>query len=331
MLANGIPGDLSKEVKKSIANDRNRRLESEAAQLSDAFLVSPFNGYSLLKQQHHKPASDIMPPESDFTEHYHSHYQLGPEQPLHISSCDIHTSAEDDTLSQESFDAGINSLYENRAAGVDNCAPEYIKHGGPKLLQWLFVLMTRIWLFATTLPSIDSLGRLIPVPKKASPTSVDMTRPICLSTTIYKLYAILVFQKVRGRVKEFVLWTQAGFIKGRSCSNNLWLISRVSERAIKFNVPVYCALVDYKGAFDALNRTTLGRVLHLFFSPNMVRRVLSLYFEARALVSVGGNNRPEFELLPGVRQGCPASQSFFTVALAFVSWSFRPRRRREYN
>ena len=36
---------------------------------------------------------------------------------------------------------------------------------------------------------------------------------ICLLTTIYKLYAILVFQKVRDRVKEFVSWTQAGFIK----------------------------------------------------------------------------------------------------------------------
>ena len=314
---------LCKEVKKSIADDRNCRLESEAAQLSDAFSVSPFKGYSLLKQQHRKPTSAIMPPESDFTEHYRSHYQPGPEQPLHISSCDLPASGEDDTLSRESFDAGIKSLNENRSPGVDDCAPEYIKRGGPKLLQWLFTLMTRIWLFATTLPSMDSLGRLIPIPKKASATSVDTTRPICLLTTIYKLYAILVFQKVRDRVKEFVSWTQAGFIKGRSCANNLWLIRRVAERAIEFNVPVYCALVDYKGAFDALNRTTLGRVLGLFLSPNMVRRVLCLYFDARALVSVGGNNGPEFELLRGVRQGCPASPSFFTVALAFISWSYR--------
>jgi hypothetical protein len=60
-------------------------------------------------------------------------------------------------------------------------------------LQWLFVFMTRIWLFATTLPSsIDILGRLIPIPKKASTTSVDTTRPISLLTTLYKLYAILV-------------------------------------------------------------------------------------------------------------------------------------------
>ena len=137
------------------------------------------------------------------------------------------------------------------------------------------------------------------------------------------MYAILVFQKVCDRVKEFVSWTQAGFIKGRSCANNLWIIRRVAERAIEFNVPIYCALVDYKGAFDALNRTTLGRVLSLFLSPNMVRRVLALYFDAKAMVMVDNAIGPLFDLLRGVRQGCPASPSFFTVALAFISWSFR--------
>ena len=128
---------------------------------------------------------------------------------------------------------------------------------------------------------------------------------------------------MRERVKEFVSWTQAGFIRGRSCSNNLWILRRVAERSIEYNIPVYCALVDYKGAFDALNRTTLGRVLGLFLSPSMVRRVLSLYFDAKAMVSVNGSLGREFKLLRGVRQGCPASPSFFTAALAFISWSFR--------
>ena len=183
--------------------------------------------------------------------------------------------------------------------------------------------MTRIWTFVCDLPVADRIGCLIPIPKKTSVTSPDSARPICLLTTLYKLYAIQVFQKVRERVKEFVSWTQAGFIRGRSCSNNLWILRRVAERSIEYNIPVYCALVDYKGAFDALNRTTLGRVLGLFLSPSMVRRVLSLYFDAKAMVSVNGSLGREFKLLRGVRQGCPASPSFFTVALAFISWSFR--------
>ena len=86
---------------------------------------------------------------------------------------------------------------------------------------------------------------------------------------------------------------------------------------------IACLFVDYKGAFDALNRTTLGRVLGLFLSPAMVRRVMCLYFDAKANVKIKNVVGPVFDLLRGVRQGCPASPSFFTVALAFVSWTFQ--------
>jgi hypothetical protein len=185
------------------------------------------------------------------------------------------------------------------------------------------VLMVQIWNFVCNLPTADTIGCLLPLPKKAGGSMVSCFRPICLLTTIYKLYAIVVFQKVCDRIKEFVSWTQSGFIRGRSCSNNLWILRRIAERAIEFNVPVYCALVDYKGAFDALNRTTLGRVLALFLSPTMVKRLLSLCFDAKAMVVIDGAAGPAFDLLRGVRQGCPASPSIFTVALSFISWSFR--------
>ena len=88
---------------------------------------------------------------------------------------------------------------------------------------------------------------------------------------------------------------------GRSCGNNLWILRRVAERAIEFNVHVYCILVDYKGAFDALNRTTLGRVLSLFLSPNMVCRVMCLYFDAKATVRVNNATGLLFESVKVVR------------------------------
>ena len=81
--------------------------------------------------------------------------------------------------------------------------------------------------------------------------------------------------------------------------------------------------MDYEAAFDALNRASLGHMLDLFLSPSMVRRVVSLYFDAKAKVMVNNTCGPEFDLHRGVRQGCPASPSFFTVALSFISWSFR--------
>ena len=314
---------LRRNTKLSISADRIALLEKDAAELADAFKKDRFKGYRLLKQQHRVRTNAILPPEQEFTEHYRTQYQLGAEEPLVVDSCELLDSPSDDVLTRDDFVSGLRSLNANRQPGHDNCAPEYLKRGGPVLHQWLFVLMTRIWSFACDLPLVDRIGCLIPIPKKSSSTSVDTTRPICLLTSIYKLHAIIVFQKVRDRVKEFVSWTQAGFIRGRSCANNLWILRRVAERSIEFNVPVYCALVDYKGAFDALNRTTLGRVLGLFLSPRMVRRVISLYFDAKAKVMVNRTVGPEFDLHRGVRQGCPASPSFFTVALAYISWSFR--------
>ena len=289
----------------------------------NAFRQDVFQGYALLKRQHRSRSKAVLPPAADFTNHYKSHYELGPETPVEVHGCDMPILDSDETLSQNDFDSGVRSLNSNRAAGQDNVAPEFFKHGGAVLLRCIFVLMSRIWSFSCELPLTDRIGCLLPIPKKAGGAVVSCFRPICLLTSLYKLYAIILFQKVRNRVKDFVSWTQAGFIRKRSCANNLWILRRVIERSIEFNVPVYCALVDYKGAFDALNRTSLARILSLFLSPNMVRRVMCLYFDAKANVRINDITGPVFQLFRGVRQGCPASPSFFTVALSFVSWSFR--------
>jgi len=151
-----------------------------------------------------------------------THYQLGAEEPLEVAGYSLPASTSVDTLLRDEFDLSLQSFNAYRSRGHDGCAPEYLKRGGPVLHNWLFPLITRIWSFVSDLPVIDRIGSNKPIAKKTSSLSVDSTRPICLLTSIYKLYAILVLQKVRNRVKEFVTWTQAGFIPGRSlCEQSL--------------------------------------------------------------------------------------------------------------
>ena len=177
-----------------------------------------------------------MPPEAEFTNHYRNHYQQGTEEPLVVHGCNLPPLHTDDTLTKDDLVSGLRSLNSNRSPGHDGCAPEYLKQGGLVLFNWMYVLLVRIWTFAADLPLIDRIGSIIPIPKKTSSTSVDMTRPICLLTSLYKLYATLVFQKVRDRVKGYVTWTQAGFIRDRSCANNLWILRRVAEKALIINL-----------------------------------------------------------------------------------------------
>ena len=74
-------------VKRSIKLDRNALLENEAVELSNAFKVCRFKGYSLLKKQHRTRSKAVMPPEPDFTTHYRTHYQPGTETPLEVHGC----------------------------------------------------------------------------------------------------------------------------------------------------------------------------------------------------------------------------------------------------
>ena len=181
---------LRNDVKRAISADRVLALEKEATDLSNTFKMDRFKGYKLLKQQHRTRINAVMPPEVDFTNHYRTHYQLGPEAPVEIASCSIPATESDDILTRQEFDSGLHKLNENRQPGHDNCAPEYIKRGGAKLHDWLFVLMTRIWTFVCNLPAIDRIGLLIPIPKKSSVTSPSTACPICLLTnfTNYMLY-----------------------------------------------------------------------------------------------------------------------------------------------
>ena len=47
-----------------------------------------------------------------------------------------------------------------------------------------------------------------------------------------------------------------------------------------------------------------------------------MYFDAKDNVRISDAIGDAFDLLRGVRQGCSASPSFFTVVLAFISWTF---------
>ena len=157
---------LCRDTKRAISLNRTATLEKEAVDLSNAFAENRFKGYKLLKQQNRKRSKAIMPPETEFTEHYRQHYQLGAEEPILVSGCELPPSDTDDTLSRADFDAGLRRLNENRAPGHDKCAAEYLKRGGSRLANWLFVLMVRVWPFASDLPLIDRIGSLLPIPQK---------------------------------------------------------------------------------------------------------------------------------------------------------------------
>ena len=51
-----------------------------------------------------------------------------------------------------------------------------------------------------------------------------------------------------------VLEEQNGFRKGRSCLDCIFSASQIIEKHREFNIPTYIAFIDFKKAFDSVDR-----------------------------------------------------------------------------
>jgi len=126
--------------------------------------------------------------------------QISQNTIVHTANLILKLRTEWQLITRSLADANVRSLKSSRSAGLNNISPEFKKCCRP--VQWIFVLIQRIWKFSCDL---STTGRLTSSHPKESRWDKSF-RPICLLTSIYKLYAILVFQKER-RVKDFVSWT----------------------------------------------------------------------------------------------------------------------------
>jgi hypothetical protein len=100
----------------------------------------------------------------------------------------------------------------------------------------------------------------------------------------------------------------------------MFRLRRLVELARDFGSPLHAAFVDFRKAFDSVNRATLWRLLQARgVSPKLVVLIEDLYSGCEACISVGGQESEWFPMSTGVRQGCPMSPTLFNVFMDFMA------------
>jgi hypothetical protein len=89
----------------------------------------------------------------------------------------------------------INNLKSKKAGGTDNIIPELIKHGGRTLKQRIYKLIIMIW-EKEQLPNQWNEGIICPLYKKRDRLDCTNYRPIILLNVAYKIFAIILNQRL---------------------------------------------------------------------------------------------------------------------------------------
>lgn len=223
-------------------------------------------------------------------------------------------------------------LRRGKAAGVDGIPPEFIKEawlpggGGPPmnaLVEPVLHLFNRV--FKEGYPEVWRVGAVAPVPKKAGAVSMDEHRGIVVGAALAKLYS----QVLLGRLDVWAeRWGvrakgQFGFRKGRGTDDGTFVLNHVLEAYKARGQPVYAVLVDFRKAYDSVDRGTLWRCLaQLGIRGGMLDALMDMYRRVQLRVRVGGALGPVFESERGVKQGDPLSPLLFGLLLERVEEVF---------
>jgi len=226
---------------------------------------------------------------------------------------------EEDEISREEMGRVIRKLKEGKTAGGNGIVNEVWKYGGKEIREWLWEICNKVWK-GKGWPEEWRKGVVVPIVKKGEREKVEDHRGITLTQTAYKIYAMILAERLREEVerKGVLPPSQTGFRREVGTLDQIYVLNylinkRVAERKGKMVV----TFIDMKAAFDSVDREILIQMMRRKkVRESLVVRCEEMLEETISKIRVGDREDKIFWTGRGVRQGCPLSPCLFTLLLA---------------
>ena len=241
-------------------------------------------------------------------------------QHLHLNNVDA------DPNDRLSYNAGItidevrkavNSTKRGKACGFDNMYAEFFKND--TAICFLHVLFN-VCFSTGKIPTDWGKGVINPIPKGGTTDPRDPLnyRGITLAPAMYKLYCHILNNRIsRWTESENKLNDeQNGFRSKRSTIDHLSTLTSIVETRIKKKLPTCAAFIDFKKAYDSIDRDILwNKLAGMGMKGKMLSAVKSLYSSVKSCVRINNKCTDWFDVAVGLRQGCCVSPNIFNCFL----------------
>ena len=214
-------------------------------------------------------------------------------------------------------------LRSNKACGPDGQPVEFWKvvlDAGGIGAQWLLRFCNKIW-ESQCVPQSWHLQEVALIFKKGDPADCGNYRPICLLNAAYKIFAMILLQRLLAAGADDKLWpSQFGFRKHRSTEHALHCIRRSVEQAWAHrNGQLHVLALDWRKCFDSINTDAMLAALQRFGIPcNILCIIRSIYTGRLFQVNECGKASAKHRQDSGICQGCPLSPFLFIIVMSVL-------------
>lgn len=212
----------------------------------------------------------------------------------------------------------ISKLKPYKAAGADGLPAELFKAAGDDLVRSMHQLICKIW-SDESMPNEWNLGVVCPIYKKGDTLTCSNYRGISLLNIAYKILSALLCDRLKPFVNDLIGPYQCGFRPGKSTVDQMFTLRQILEKTQEFQIDTHHLFIDFKVAYDSVDRDELYRAMSYLNIPAKLVRLCRMTMEnSRCSVKVGKNTTDPFDVEKGLRQGDALSCNLFNIVLEAI-------------
>lgn len=216
----------------------------------------------------------------------------------------------------------LKLLDQSKSGGPDKIPPVFLNNCASNLAYPLYLLFNQS-LKTGCFPTKWKFSFLTPIFKKGDKHEVINYRPVCLLSTIPKVFEKIVLKKIIFQLNHVISPKQHGFSTGKSTLTNLLTYQNYISDAMSSKCQVDSIYTDLSKAFDKVNHELLLNKLHKFGIGGSLYKWISSYLIKRLLaVKIDGTFSYKFTATSGVPQGSHLGPILFLLFVNDVLYIF---------
>ena len=229
----------------------------------------------------------------------------------------VHDDLENDISADEVLKC-IKKLKNNKSCGYDGILNEFLKTSSSKLLIAVTTLFN-IVLQTGKIPHAWSIGYISPIYKgKGEENDPDNYRGITVLSCFGKLFTSVINDRIHSflETNDILGNEQSGFRKGHSTMDHVFALHCLIDVYLQRKKKLFCAFIDYKKAFDSVQRGLLwGKLLNSGVNGKVLHVIRDMYAKAKSCVKTRHGLSQFFVSNVGLRQGENLSPVLFSLFL----------------